>query len=260
MGTWNFRPPPGWPQPPPGWRPPEGWEADPSWPAAPPGWDYWVWTEDRTGAGRTVPASPPLPPGHSRDALPKPHERRRPLLIALEVLGAIVAVVGLIVGWLAWVSPDPSRQLSSPAERRPYIEQVDAYCSEVVDWNDEQLLIVEELSTLGDQRAIAEWFGPYLAELAVRIDDLREEWQATPPPREADMQLLRPMLDELESIAFESRRGAVLADSVLRGIDSAEAITALESDIYESMEKYRPLAREYGFDSCTRLAFEGNPS
>ena len=39
---WEWRSPPGWPQPPPGWVPPAGWRPSPEWPQPPADWVYWA--------------------------------------------------------------------------------------------------------------------------------------------------------------------------------------------------------------------------
>ncbi|MGN8551323.1 UNVERIFIED_CONTAM: hypothetical protein OHV15_01905 [Microbacterium sp. SLM126] len=153
-------------------------------------------------------------------------------------VGGLVAIAGLIVGWLAWVNPNPGQQPSSMEDRQPYIHTVDALCRQAMEAN----VGLPQTGLTNEEYAEAS------AHVADTYAQLLVEWAAVPLPHENDATLIRPMLDSLEAMVDSSREVSEWVS--INEIDKA-------ADEYERIREYadalRSTARAYGFEICHDL-------
>lgn len=226
-----FNPPPGWPIPK-GWVPPKDWRPPPDWPNPPFGWSFWTWVDEPDAPGPELPPPDWNPPETVR---PEPTKASRGRLGS--VIGGVVAVVGVLVGLLAWLNPDPGSQLSTAEERRPYIAQVDAMCVDVGKVNRQ---MTEPKNT--------EQYAQVTETLAAAYQKLLGEWSALSLPRETDTAELRPTLDALEAMVFSMREVA----EWMRLGDVQQAGDEFER-LREHATEFRRLSRGYGFAQCPQI-------
>lgn len=165
------------------------------------------------------------------------------------VAGVLVGLAALVIGWFAWLNPDPVGQPSPPEDRLSYIEQVDASCAEYLEFFATLALDGEVSSSEDLVRIIDD-----MRSSAQALDHLWQSWQAIAPPRDADYSILRPALDALESMRMSTDS---VTDYLQRGlsggaIDQAVLASELEQLTTHSTD-FRRLTREYGFSICPQV-------
>ncbi|MUN06914.1 hypothetical protein [Agromyces luteolus] len=165
------------------------------------------------------------------------------------VAGVLVGLAALVIGWFAWLNPDPVGQPSTREDRLSYIEQVDASCAEYLEFFATLALDGEVSSSEDLVRIIDD-----MRSSAQALDHLWRTWQSIAPPRDADYSILRPTLDALESMRMSTDS---VTDYLQRGLSGGAIDQAVLASELEQMTQhatdFRRLAREYGFAICPQL-------
>jgi hypothetical protein len=211
-----YNSPPEWPPPPPGWTPPPDWRPDPSWPPAQAGWNFWTYVPDRPAPSRGGVSTVRTKAGIGLGGW-------------LALAGVVVSLVALVVGYLAWIHPDPANEVSSMNERASYLRQVDQMCSAT----GERLQGVSGT----DYRTASQM-----------LNELLQSWASLPLPRQADSSLVRPILDALEAMSLS-------LGEVQSWVEQGMADRA-EDEFQRTIEhvaSYRQSSRAYGLVVCPNV-------
>lgn len=237
--AYKFNPPDVWPKPPPGWNPSPDWRPDPSWPAPPEGWNLWIWVEDGqdTHGGVQIPSPPAealrISPGQS----PERRDKKRAKRVS-AIIGTLLTVAALVISFFAWVYPDPANKVSSFEERQPYIAQVESLCDKAA----------EASHAMTERGLNAEQTISRLRAVHLDFTNLLLDWSRLAPPREADVDLIRPMLDSLEAMILSIRR----SEELMHDGNATPVFEEFER-LREHSREFRQLTRAYGMVRCSDL-------
>ena len=234
-----FNAPPGWPTPPSDWRPPKNWTKPSEWPDPPPGWNFWLETDEIT-----VDGVPPPPDANERSTgrfgAEEPLKPRGRGAGFWAIIGGLAGVGALVVGWFAWMNPDPVNRPSSPEERAAYVSSVDQLC-------------LDATATLTSIPADADDLSTYAQTIdthAQVLDEMLISWAEFELPVRADETLVRPALDSLESMVRSLAEVASWARSGEREMAGEEW-----ERLSAHSEQFRRHARAYGISECGGLAY-----
>ena len=160
-------------------------------------------------------------------------------MVALTALGLVIAGVGIVIAYQAYVSPKPPKIGTSRAERAPYINQVEGLCYQAG-------LEFQALGPIPDGADLNQ-YADYYGRMNQIVEQLSAGWAVVPMPP-GDEPTVISILAFLERAISETNEVIRAADA--GDLDLVDTLVDRQRDIVAAL---REQTAKYGFNYCSKL-------